>query len=71
MVVIFFLGTLLGVVVAQAFCIRYLRREMTADIVPRLRRIQLQLDNVESALSLAVASRCAELGSRSPQDLVR
>ncbi len=45
---------------------RYLRREIAADIGPKLRRMQAQLDNLESALNLAVLSRYAELGDRHP-----
>jgi hypothetical protein len=51
-----------------ALCVRYLRHEMAADICPRLRRLQLQLDNLESAVNLALVTRYAELGSQSPRD---
>ena len=57
------LGALSGMLVAGALCIRYLRHEMAADICPRLRRLQLQLDNLESAVNLAVMTRYAELGN--------
>jgi hypothetical protein len=61
---IFVLGTLVGVLMGGALCVRYLRREVAADIGPRLRRLQVQLDNLESALNLVVVTRYAELGSR-------
>ena len=35
-------------------CMRYLRREVTADIGPKLTRMQLQLDTIEVALNLAI-----------------
>jgi hypothetical protein len=61
---IFLLGTLVGVLMGGALCVRYLRHEVAADIGPRLRRLQVQLDNLESALNLVVVTRYAELGSR-------
>lgn len=63
-VLLILLGALSGMLVAGALCIRYLRHEMAADICPRLRRLQLQLDNLESAVNLAVMTRYAELGNQ-------
>ena len=57
---IFLLGTLIGVLMGGALCVRYLRHEIAADICPRLRRLQLQLDNLESAVNLALVTRYAE-----------
>lgn len=68
---LFLLGTLLGVLMGGALCVRYLRHEMAADICPRLRRLQLQLDNLESAMNLALVTRYAEIGSQSPRDGAR
>lgn len=65
---LFLLGTLTGVLMGGALCVRYLRHEIAADIGPRLRRLQLQLDNLESAMNLALVTRYAELGSQSPRD---
>jgi hypothetical protein len=65
---LFLLGTLTGVLMGGALCVRYLRHEIAADIGPRLRRLQLQLDNLESAVNLALVTRYAELGSQSPRD---
>ena len=73
---IFVLGTLLGVLVGGALCVHYLRaaiaddigpqlKRMHADIDPQLRRLQNQLDNIESAVNLALASRYAELSQLS------
>jgi hypothetical protein len=64
---IFLLGILLGIASGSALCVRYLRQEVAADIGPRLRRLQTQLDNVEAAVNLALATRYAEL-SRHPAD---
>jgi hypothetical protein len=61
---IFLLGALMGVLVGGALCVRYLRHEIAADICPRLRRLQLQLDNLESAINLVLVTRYAELGSQ-------
>jgi hypothetical protein len=68
---IFVLGALIGVLVGGALCVRYLRHEIAADIGPRLRRIQLQLDNLESAVNLALITRYAEIASQAPQEPVR
>jgi hypothetical protein len=65
---IFLLGASLGMVLGSTICVRYLRRELAADIGPRLKRVQLQLDNIEAALNLAVVTRYAELAARSPAD---
>lgn len=61
---IFLLGLLGGVLAGGALCVRYLRQEMAADISPRLRRMQVQLDSLESALNLALVTRYAEIGSQ-------
>jgi hypothetical protein len=68
---IFALGTLIGVLIGGALCVRYLRHEIAADIGPRLRRLQLQLDNVESAVNLALVTRYAELASQLPREAPR
>jgi len=46
-----------------AVCVTYLRREIAADIGPKLKRVQLQLDNIEAELALAVMTRRAELSA--------
>jgi hypothetical protein len=63
---IFLVGALLGVLVGGMFCVRYLRREVAADIGPRLRRMQFQLDNLETAINLALVTRYAERSERTP-----
>ena len=44
-----------------ALCVRSLRREVAADIGPKLKHMQLQLDNIETELNLAITTRHAEL----------
>jgi hypothetical protein len=61
-------GTLIDVLFGGALCVRYLRLEIAADICLRLRRLQLQLDNLESAVNLVLATRYAELGSQPPHE---
>jgi hypothetical protein len=63
-VLLFVVGVLLGILVGGAICVRYLRREIAADIGPCLRRMQAQLDNLEAAMNLALMSRYAELSER-------
>jgi hypothetical protein len=68
---IFLVGAMLGVIMGGTLCVRYLRREIAADIGPRLRRVELQLDNIETQLNLAIVTRYAELSSRSLGDPAR
>lgn len=65
---IFLLGTLIGVLFGGALCVRYLRHEIAADIGPQLRRLQLQLDNLESAINLVLVTRYTELSSQPPRE---
>ena len=65
---IFLVGALLGVLMGGALCVRYLRREVADDISPKLKRMQLQLDNIETELNLAITTRHAELSARPPGD---
>jgi hypothetical protein len=69
---IFALGALLGVLAGGVMVARYMRtaitddigpkiRRMHADVDPQLRRMQNQLDNIETAINLAITSRYAEL----------
>jgi hypothetical protein len=62
----FLLGILVGAIAASLIRLAYLRREVAADIEPRLRRIQLQLDNLETAVNLAVVTRYAEMAEIRP-----
>ncbi|HEX4722432.1 MAG TPA: hypothetical protein VH333_07950 [Pseudonocardiaceae bacterium] len=60
-VLIFLLGALLGLVVGVICCVRYVRQELTARIGPTMDLMQLQLDNVQSAVNLALATWHAQL----------
>ena len=60
-VMIFLIGLLLGVLGGGALCVRYLRQEIAADVGPRLRQMQMQLDNLEREINLALATRLADL----------
>lgn len=68
MVLIFLVGALLGVLVGGMVCVRYLRHEVAANIGPSMRRMRSQLDNLETAVNLALVTRYAELSRRLPQD---
>jgi hypothetical protein len=60
-IMIFLIGTLLGLLTGAVACVRYLRQEMTANVVPRLNLLQLHLDNLEAEVNLALVARMAEL----------
>jgi len=66
------LGTLLGLLVGMAACARFLRQEITANIGPRLRRIEQQLERLQAEVTLDAASRIAvlnqQLEQRRPHD---
>jgi hypothetical protein len=62
---IFAVGVLLGTLVGGALCVRYLRREIAADVGPQLRQINLKIETIESVIHLALATRYAELTSSS------
>lgn len=68
MVLIFLVGALLGVLVGGMACVRYLRHEVAANIGPSMRRMRSQLDNLETAVNLALVTRYEELSRRFPQD---
>lgn len=67
-VMIFFLGSLLGLLGGALLCVRFVRQEVAGDLGPRLQRIQGQLDAVEAQLTLAVGARYAELSAQLSQD---
>ena len=57
---IFLVGTLIGLLIGAAVCMRYFRQEMVANVSPRLRLIQLHLEQLESELDLVLATRAAD-----------
>ena len=65
-VMIFLIGLLIGVLGGGALCVRYLRQEIAADIGPRLKRVQMQLESLDAEINLALATRLADL-SRAQQ----
>lgn len=60
-VLIFLIGVLSGLVVGAALCMRYVRQEVTARIGPTMDLVLLKLDNLQSAVNLALANWHAEL----------
>lgn len=61
LILVFALGALLGVLVGGGLCVRYLRREIAADVGPQLRQINLRIETIESVLNFALVSRYADL----------
>ena len=55
------LGLLVGLLAGAAVSARYLRQEISANVGPRLRRIELQLDALQAELNLATEARLAAL----------
>jgi hypothetical protein len=62
-VLIFLLGSLLGLLFGALLSIRFIRQEVAGDLLPRLQRIQAQLDALEAQVTLAVGARYAELAA--------
>ena len=63
------LGLLVGLVAGAAISARYLRQEIAANIGPRLRDIELQLDTLRGEVNLATEVRLASLRRRFDEDL--
>ena len=61
---IFLVGALAGTLGGGIFCVRYLGHQLVADVGPKLKQIQLQLDNLEAELNLVLVTRRAELAVR-------
>jgi hypothetical protein len=61
---ILLVAVLIGMLAGGAVCVRYLRQEIAGNIGPRLRRMQMQLDNLEAEINLAMTIRLAELSRR-------
>lgn len=62
------LGVLIGLLIGAALCVRYLRQEVAANIGPRLRHIEQQIETLQAELSLATEVRLAALSKRLDQD---
>ncbi len=54
---VFLVGALLGALMGGALCVCYLRQEVAANIGPKIQHIQLQLDNIQAELNLAITTR--------------
>jgi hypothetical protein len=67
-VLIFLLGSTLGLLLGALLCIRFIRQEVAGDIGPRLRRIQVQLDALEAEVGLVIGTRYAEVTAHLSQD---
>jgi hypothetical protein len=65
--VVILLGLLTGLLIGAVACARYLRQEIAANIGPRLRRIELQLETLQAELNLATEARLAALQRRIDQ----
>jgi hypothetical protein len=67
----FLVGALLGMMTGGVVSVRYLRREIAADIEPMLKRVLVQLDIIQSALDLGIVTRIQEriqeLSARPPR----
>jgi hypothetical protein len=60
---IFVLGLLLGILIGGAICVRYLRREISANVGPEIRQLNMKIESLESVLNLVLATRQTELPS--------
>jgi hypothetical protein len=58
------LGLLTGLLIGATACARYLRQEIAANIGPRLKSIEQQLDALRAELNLATEMRLAALSKR-------
>jgi hypothetical protein len=67
-VLIFLLGSTLGLLLGALLCIRFIRQEVAGDIGPRLRRIQVQLDALEAEVGLVIGTRYAEVTAHLSHD---
>ena len=63
---VFLVGLLLGTLIGGTFCVRYLRREIAANVGPQLRQLNDKVETVESVLNLALVSWHAEIASQLP-----
>ena len=58
------LGALIGLLIGAVASARFLRQEMAANVGPRLRRIEMQLDALRAEVNLATETRLAALRKR-------
>lgn len=63
------IGALFGLLVGGAFVLRYLRREIAANVGPQLRQLNYKIEALESVLNLVLVTRRAELQREHPSDI--
>jgi hypothetical protein len=66
-ILVFLLGSLLGLCFGALLCIRFVRQGVTEDLSPKLSRMQGQLNTIEAELAYMVSARYAEINGRPPQ----
>jgi hypothetical protein len=59
-ILIFLLGSLLGLTAGALLCVRFIRQEVTANLGPALREIKGQLNMIDAELTYAIGTRYAE-----------
>jgi uncharacterized membrane protein len=64
---IFLVGSLFGLLGGALVSIRFVRQQVTGDLLPRLSRIHGQLNTIEAEVGYMVNTRYAELNARLPQ----
>jgi hypothetical protein len=69
MILVFFIGTMFGLLIGAVACVRYVRQEMMARIEPTIDLMQMRLTNVQSSVDLALAAWHAEM-HRDHQDRI-
>jgi hypothetical protein len=67
-VLIFLVGSLLGLLLGAVMSIRLVRQEVAGDLGPSIRQMQRQLSNIETELAYAVSSRYAEIHAQLSKD---
>jgi uncharacterized membrane-anchored protein YhcB (DUF1043 family) len=58
------LALLAGLAIGAAASARYIRQEVAANVAPRLRNIELQLDTLRAEVNLATELRLASINRR-------
>jgi hypothetical protein len=67
-VLIFLVGSLLGVLTGALLCVRFVRQEVTGNLGPQMRQMQGQLNTIEAELTYMVSSRYAEISAQLSHD---
>lgn len=63
-ILIFFFGSLCGILLGALMCVRFVRQEVTGELGPKLRQLQGQLNTIEAELAYMVSARYVELNGR-------